>query len=207
MITKLNPHGLMARLYRNFYNTGVLPNNLCPYFWKLIFAIIALPFVYPALIINYLDEPFYYEKWYYDEYKSFRGGGNMKIAWGLPINIGLLFVGAWFSKLVYPNIFEYMAIWKYYVNGLIIVVSLVLFFKLLAFAIRKLFPAKPAKEMNEEEWEAHLIEEDKKWELKHQKKRERKERWQRSFVYLTWRAFVAWKDRVCPQIEWKIDKK
>jgi hypothetical protein len=44
----LSENSLHAKLYRWFYASERLPNNLCPYFWKLM---IALVFVLPTSII------------------------------------------------------------------------------------------------------------------------------------------------------------
>jgi hypothetical protein len=45
----LNHNSISARLYRWFYETGIMPNNLCPYFWKLV---IAYTFALPLLILT-----------------------------------------------------------------------------------------------------------------------------------------------------------
>ena len=43
---QLNKNSISAKLYRWFYNQNVMPNNLCPYFWKLVFMWISiLPFI------------------------------------------------------------------------------------------------------------------------------------------------------------------
>lgn len=42
----LNFNSLSARLYRWFYNKEVMPDNLCPYFWKLVLMwLLILPYV------------------------------------------------------------------------------------------------------------------------------------------------------------------
>lgn len=45
----LNHNSISAKLYRWFYGTNVMPNNLCPYFWKLV---IAYTFALPVLILS-----------------------------------------------------------------------------------------------------------------------------------------------------------
>ena len=45
----LNHNSISARLYRWFYETYIMPNNLCPYFWKLA---IAYTFALPLLILT-----------------------------------------------------------------------------------------------------------------------------------------------------------
>ena len=39
---KLNSNSISSKLYRWFYGTKELPNNLCPYFWKLVLAWLVL---------------------------------------------------------------------------------------------------------------------------------------------------------------------
>ena len=54
---KLNQNSLSAKLYRWFYKTDTMPTNLCPYFWKLVAAVILSPllaiYTLPYEIINY----------------------------------------------------------------------------------------------------------------------------------------------------------
>ena len=54
---KLNQNSLSAKLYRWFYKTNTMPTNLCPYFWKLVAAVILSPLLaihtLPYEIINY----------------------------------------------------------------------------------------------------------------------------------------------------------
>jgi len=38
----LNENSITARLYKWFYYTTKLPQSLCPYFWKLLFMILAI---------------------------------------------------------------------------------------------------------------------------------------------------------------------
>jgi hypothetical protein len=54
---KLNQKSLSAKLYRWFYKTDTMPTNLCPYFWRLVTAVILSPLLaictLPYEIINY----------------------------------------------------------------------------------------------------------------------------------------------------------
>jgi hypothetical protein len=54
---KLNQNSLSAKLYRWFYKTDTMPTNLCPYFWRLVTAVILSPLLaihtLPYEIINY----------------------------------------------------------------------------------------------------------------------------------------------------------
>jgi len=40
---KLNKNSWHNHLYSELYNTNILPDNFCPYFWKVMFALITLP--------------------------------------------------------------------------------------------------------------------------------------------------------------------
>lgn len=43
---KLSTNSLSAKLYRWFYDQNEMPNNLCPYFWKLVIMyILIIPYV------------------------------------------------------------------------------------------------------------------------------------------------------------------
>lgn len=46
---KLNINSVSARLYRWFYATSVMPQSLCPYFWKLILMWV---FILPYTILS-----------------------------------------------------------------------------------------------------------------------------------------------------------
>jgi hypothetical protein len=53
---KLNYNSTSSKLYRWFYDTHRMPETLCPYFWKLVFAwtltIILSPLLLPTLILR-----------------------------------------------------------------------------------------------------------------------------------------------------------
>jgi hypothetical protein len=57
---QLNKNSISAKLYRWFYNQNAMPNNLCPYFWKLVFMwITILPFIVitlPGQIISKFEK-------------------------------------------------------------------------------------------------------------------------------------------------------
>ena len=67
---KLNQKSLSAKLYRWFYKTDTMPTNLCPYFWKLVAAVILSPlfaiYTLPYEIINY-------KRWHRDTYGDILG--------------------------------------------------------------------------------------------------------------------------------------
>ena len=67
---KLNQNSISAKLYRWFYKTDTMPTNLCPYFWKLVTAVILSPLLaictLPYEIINY-------KRWRRDTYGDILG--------------------------------------------------------------------------------------------------------------------------------------
>lgn len=56
---KLNINSVSARLYRWFYATSVMPQSLCPYFWKLVLMwVFILPYTIlslPCILIDLTD--------------------------------------------------------------------------------------------------------------------------------------------------------
>ena len=62
----LDSNSIVARLYRWFFITNTLPNNLCAYFWKTAFAIILFVPVFilsiPAIILDRITK----FVWFYD---------------------------------------------------------------------------------------------------------------------------------------------
>ena len=55
---ELNKNSFSAKLYRWFYATKQMPQNLCPYFWKLVVAFIM---ALPVLILTLPYEIIYYK--------------------------------------------------------------------------------------------------------------------------------------------------
>lgn len=59
---KLNSNSISVKLYKWFYATNVLPTNLCPYFWKLVFAwLIVIPyslFCLPVILMELFDKTY-----------------------------------------------------------------------------------------------------------------------------------------------------
>lgn len=51
---RLSKNGYLAQLYRWSYGTWRMPNNLCIYFWKLLFAIVVFP-------ITWISYPFHFD--------------------------------------------------------------------------------------------------------------------------------------------------
>jgi hypothetical protein len=119
---EINYNSISARLYREFYNTKNMPQSLCPYFWKLVFAwpitILLSPLLIPFWIINKLD-------------KSDTAG--------IPV-IGKAFIGA----ILYACLFLVFCIgvtissmwvtyytgtiwWQWYIGGFIVMFGLLVF--------------------------------------------------------------------------------
>lgn len=63
---KLNSNSISSKLYRWFYGTNDLPNNLCPYFWKLVLAwLVLIPyslFCLPVIIMEIYDKEYEYDE-------------------------------------------------------------------------------------------------------------------------------------------------
>lgn len=61
---KLNSNSISSKLYRWFYGTNDLPNNLCPYFWKLVLAwLVLIPYSLvslPTIIMELCDKDYKY---------------------------------------------------------------------------------------------------------------------------------------------------
>lgn len=59
---KLNYNSISSKLYRWFYDTNRMPETLCPYFWKLVFAwtltVILSPLLLPTWIVRKLSNDF-----------------------------------------------------------------------------------------------------------------------------------------------------
>jgi len=56
MEINLNKNSFTPRLYKWFYNVDYLPQNLCPYFWKVVIMYILLPFLGIPILIGQLAE-------------------------------------------------------------------------------------------------------------------------------------------------------
>ena len=59
---KLNSNSISSKLYRWFYGTKELPNNLCPYFWKLVLAwLVLIPYslvCLPVILTEIYDKEY-----------------------------------------------------------------------------------------------------------------------------------------------------
>lgn len=199
MRTSLNPNGLMAKFYSSFYNTLELPNNLCTYFWKTIFALIMSPFVWPIFVLNRFSNKIDFTQRNEGDY-GYQLSNRVSVTYGLVMNfilgiIGFLTTICIFGQTVGKN----MAFYKYYVNGiattLIIILSIFGYIKLMQSLPKKEKPVLTEEEEEELYW--------KNYSKKSEKQRIRQEKFERSFIYLTYQALKAFKEKVCPIIEWK----
>jgi hypothetical protein len=70
---KLSKNSISAKLYQWFYLTNNLPNNLCPYFWKLLLMyVLIIPYFIvslPCLISDY-KEYFDSKKYYWQSFNE-----------------------------------------------------------------------------------------------------------------------------------------
>lgn len=197
----LNPHGLLATYYREFYQTTKLPNNLCSYFWKLVIGIICFPICYPAMAINYAQNPIRYDK----EDNSWSGGGDIPTAIGGLLNLLILLIGLGFSHIVYGNITGYFSLGKLYINGIIGTICVIALIAITAFMVYGVYLlVEYIQERKQNNHESISQEEYNKREVIRQEILKQKElKRQKSLWYLTKKMFFAWKEKNCPIIEWE----
>lgn len=106
---KLNSNSISSKLYRWFYGTNDLPNNLCPYFWKLVLAwLVLIPYSLvglPSIIMEITDK----------DYKYNDVSTGKRIGIGALVYILIFFVGCmlssigWFFVLPAKDSFYYFA--------------------------------------------------------------------------------------------------
>jgi len=199
---KLSTHNKLAMLYRAFYNKEQLPKDLCSYFWLTLIALILTPFVWPALVINKLVAPFKWKDvptWIDDTAvphytRSYRS--SIPVLLGLVFNAALFIIGIPVTKLFFGDMVSYMSVYKWYLNGIagvfIFAVIITLFVKLMTYLANR----NPKSEEQEEL----------EWQLKSEKKRLKRIKYQQSFRYLLWQRIKAWKEDNCPILTWEDDK-
>lgn len=213
----MNPHSNLASFYRYFYMTENLPNNLCNYFWGLLFAFVCLPFVWTAMLLNRILTPIKLKEYDMGE------GEKKKYGYSKPYNPFTTGFGVIFTTMIIVigmvtlrillgktfghngdglNVFgtsPYAIILYLYCVGLLTVLGGVVTFLILMFLWR-LLPNKTPE--TDEEFYAKLT-------AKSQIEKERIERRRTnpSFLVLTWRWLVAFKEKNCPLITWDYTKK
>jgi len=126
---KLNQNSLSAKLYRWFYKTDTMPTNLCPYFWKLVTAVILSPllaiYTLPYEIINY-------KRWHRYTYGDMLG---MSLAYWCLIAVVICMISPLGLFFYIPD--ESSLLWIMISVGLICWLSLIVFGTAWAFAKTK----------------------------------------------------------------------
>lgn len=202
----LNVHSRLAKFYILFYDRAFLPNNLCSYFWLLLFAFICTPLCYPAMVVNYLMSPPYYS----EEYGTYRNGGYIPTGIGAVLNFLILILGFWLTLEFYGKPYvEVLPLWKAYANGIIYTVSLFISIYLvvnLIIFIIKIYPKRVRKEQPELTLEERMKLYEEAEELDRQRRLRRRQRREKSFWHILVKYFIAWKDKNCPIIDWETKK-
>lgn len=202
----LNVHSRLAKFYILFYDRSYLPNNLCSYFWLLLFAFICTPLCYPAMLANYLISPPYYRH----DTQSYSNGGNVPTGVGVVLSFVIFILGFFLTLQFYGDSYgHFLPLWKAYVNGIIYTITLCIGILLLVNLIKfiiKIYPKRVRKEERELSYEERMKLYEEAEELERQRRLRRQERRHKSFWYILGRYFIAWKDKNCPIIEWKTKK-
>ena len=90
---KLNSNSISSKLYRWFYGTNDLPNNLCPYFWKLVLSwLVLIPyslFCLPVILHELFDKT----------YRVTDNSTGKRIGFSLLIYALLFFIGCMLSTI------------------------------------------------------------------------------------------------------------
>ena len=213
----LNPYSRLASFYRYFYITGSLPNNLCSYFWSLLFAFVTLPFVWTAVFINRFNKRIVFKTYTYGETGKYEtrkyydvDSDRVNTLYGLVFTflaflLGVITLGLT-QKVTGINLDvlsfgfkNWIAMFYLYGIGIVTAFASVgLFF--IVMALIRLIPTPP--ELTDEEYYVML----KKRSQKQFEKMEYK-RLNPSFLTLTGRWLVAFKEKNCPLITWDYEKK
>lgn len=206
----MNPHSNLASLYRYFYMTDKLPNNLCIYFWGLLLLFICLPFTWLAMIFNYFNNPIqrkeyksyddniiYYYTMSYKSIPTMIGFFFSFLTISVSICIIAFLAKCGISETYFVNrtnsaIFTLLSL---YVYGLIFIfISICLFFGIIHLV--RLLPKK-SLETNEE----YLT------RLNKDLKRMEHKRNNPNFITLACRWLIAFKEKNCPLLDWDYTKK
>ncbi len=223
-----NPHSRLASFYRYFYLVTDLPNNLCTYFWKLLFAFIWFPLVWPAMLINYLNKKIVLEYNTHNEYdknwrilstekrcRYLKRHNALENGNGALLTLLILFIGVFTCYYITFNcsaIFFNIDIFKsigvicgaliIYGTGLLVVFTAIAYF-VIGIDIVRLF-SKVKKVLTQEELDALQAKKDAEHEAMCERDRYRAAN--PNFIILTWRWIVAFKERNCPLITWEYNK-
>ncbi len=218
-MNKMNPHTNLASFYRYFYLTKDLPNNLCNYFWGLIFAMICFPFVWMAMAINRVNNKISYV---FDTYAHFENGEFIehrkryyyRVGFNpISTGIGILFtfmtviIGLCTSKVLISifiiaqlgviSSLQVVLITMYFIGVISIGAAIGLFHGIMALI--RLIPNKPLSDEERHQKRMKELEENHKRKLYREANP--------SFLTLTWRWVVSFKQKNCPIITWDYENK
>jgi hypothetical protein len=106
----LDQNSTSARLYKWLYSTEDLPNNLCPYFWKVVLAyLIIIP--YTLLALPYLiGLAIYKESSKNDSFGKRIGIGFILYFMIFAASSALCFIGIFFIPPAEKSLYQFMAI-------------------------------------------------------------------------------------------------
>jgi amino acid transporter len=214
---KLNIHNNLASLYRYFYLTSELPNNLCSYFWKLLIAIVCTPLVLPSLLLNRYGSNTFVLKTYVDhngnecsDYRKYNE--SVPTGVGLLLNVVITMVGGLMIALLtwiglldkdfgnnFPVIMQILTIFGF---GLATIVTVILSVLGIGNAWNKIEDMNKPK--TQEEWDRFWNKEEEKDKAKRLKLIEKEKN--PGFFKILWARIKAAKEKNCPIIEWE-DKK
>ena len=120
---KLKSNSISSKLYRWFYVTKELPNNLCPYFWKLVLAwLVLIPyslFCLPVILHELFDK-----NYRYTDNSTGKRIGISTVIYGMIFLIlcMILFFGLFFIKPEKDSLYGFMVT----IGGLLWVISIVI---------------------------------------------------------------------------------
>jgi hypothetical protein len=210
---KLNINSNLASLYRYFYLTTELPNNLCTFRQGLLIAMVCIPFVLPALLLNRYVYKTFVQKTYFDEYDKeytvYRKLNNEVPTFiGILIYIGFLGLGGitirflWWVGILST---EFANEWPVYIQLLIILGFGLGTTFLSVISVLSIFEAwtkiKKIKEpKTQEEWDIFWKKQEEK-DKANTLKRIKKEK-NPGFWKILCTRIKAIKEKNCPIIEW-----
>jgi len=123
---KLNLNSISSKLYRWFYGTKELPNNLCPYFWKLVLAwLVLIPYslvCLPVILTEIYDKEYKYN----DNSTGKRIGLSVLVYGTIFCIICMISVfGLFFIKPEKDGLYEFMAFFGVFVWLVAIVIGVI----------------------------------------------------------------------------------
>lgn len=120
---KLNSNSISSKLYRWFYGTKELPNNLCPYFWKLVLAwLVLVP--YSLVCLPVILTEIYDKEYRYTDNSTGKRIGLSTIIYGMIFFILCMisFFGLFFIKPEKDSLYGFMGT----MGGFLWVISIVI---------------------------------------------------------------------------------